>query len=140
MQPLLLCIRFTAIFVALVLVLAKPTTGLADEKIKDVSPDGQFAMSVEDRGEGDVTTSLVEAKTHKLLLKLDDMGHPYCDAARLVWSPDSKRFAFQRQDRRGDHTDIYIRKGADFEQVELPDIPQCNHPGLEGYIIDEATP
>jgi hypothetical protein len=132
-------IRFRAVFLTAVLA-AAPTAGFAGGKIKDASPDGQFAMSVDDRGDGDVITSLVEARTQKFLLKLDDNGHSFCDADRIVWSLDSKRFAFQYKDRRGDHTSIYIRKGSDFEEVELPDVPDCEHPGLEGYIIDEFTP
>ncbi len=121
------------------MLVATPKAGFAGEKLKDASPDRQFAMSVDDRGDGDVATELVESKTQKFLLKLDDNGHPFCDADRILWSPDSKRFAFQYKDRRGDHTSIYIRKGSDFENVELPDIPECEHPGLEGYIIDEFT-
>jgi hypothetical protein len=132
-------IRFKAAFVAAAFILATPIVGLAGEKIKDLSPDGQFAMSLEDGGDGEVQISLVEAKSHKFLLKLDDSGHPYCDVARILWTPDSKRFAFQYQNRRGDHTSIYICKDGDFEEVELPDFPECDHPGLDGFIIEEQT-
>ena len=77
-------IRFKAAFVAAAFILAMPVVGLAGEKIKDLSPDGQFAMSLEDGGDGEVQISLVEANSHKFLLKLDDSGHPYQRRAHTV--------------------------------------------------------
>jgi len=97
-------------------------------------------MSLEDGEDGEVRITLVETKGHKFVLKLDDSGHPYSDAARILWSPDSMRFAFFGKDRKRDWTYLYIRKDSGFEEVELPDIPECDHPGLTGYINSNLTP
>ena len=124
----------------IVTVISLPIVGFAGEKTRDHSPDGQFAMSLEDGEDGEVRITLVEAKTHKFLLKLSDSGHPYSDAARILWSPDSKRFAYYEEDRKRNWTYLYIRKDSGFEPVELPDLPECNHPGLAGYINSNLTP
>jgi hypothetical protein len=132
-------VPFRAFLVA-AFVLAVPIVGFAREKTKERSPDGRFAMALQDGKDGEVSITLVETKTHKFVLKLDDSGHPYCDASRIVWSPDSKRFAFYEEDRKRFWTYVYIRKDSGFEQVELPDLPECDHPKLEGFINSNLTP
>ena len=133
-------VRFEAAHVAAALILALPIAGFAGEKLKDRSPDGRFAMSLQDGQDGEVRITLVETKSHKFLLKLSDSGHPFSDASRILWSPDSKRFAFYEEDRKHNWTSVYIRKDSGFEQVELPDFPECDHPGLAGYINSNLTP
>ena len=133
-------IRFEAASVVAAFVLTVPLVGFAAEKTRDRSPDGRFAMCLEDGKDGEVRITLVETKAHKFLLKLNDSGHPYSDASRIVWSPDSKRFAFYEEDRKRNWTYLYIRKDSGFEQVELPDLPECDHPGLAGYINSNLTP
>jgi hypothetical protein len=133
-------IRFEAAFVAATFILAAPIVGFAREKTRDRSPDGRFAMSLEDGKDGEVRITLVETKTHKFVRKLADSGHPYSDASRILWSPDSKSFAFYEEDRKRHWTYLYIHKGSGFEQVELPDLPECDHPGLAGYINNNVTP
>jgi len=133
-------IRFKAVFVAAGFILAAPIIGFAGEKTRGRSPDGRFAMALEDGKDGEVRITLVETKTHKFLHKLADSGHPYSDASRILWSPDSKRFAFYEEDRKRNWTYLYIRKDSGFEQVELPDLPECDHPGLAGYINSNLAP
>jgi hypothetical protein len=133
-------IRFRSLVVAAIFILAVPIAGFAREKIKDRSPDGRFAMALQDGKDGEVSVTLVDTKTHKFVLKLDDSGHPYCDASRVLWSPDSKRFAFYQEDRKRNWTYLYIRKDSGFEQVELPELPECDHPKLEGFINSNLSP
>jgi hypothetical protein len=54
--------------------------------------------------------------------------------------PDSKRFAFYEEDRKHNWTYVYIRKDSGFEMIELLDLPECDHPGLAGYINSNLTP
>lgn len=132
--------RFEAVCVAAVFILALPIVVFAKEKVKDRSPDGQFAMSLKDEKDGEVLITLVEAKTHKFVTKLADSGHGFADACRILWSPDSKRFAFVEQDRKREWTYVYIRKDSGFEMIELPELPECDHPGLTGFILSNLTP
>ena len=133
-------IRFETACIAAAFVLALPIAGVAGEKLKDRSPDGQFAMSLKDEKDHEVSITLVETKRHKFVQKLSDSGHPYSDGARILWSPDSKRFAYSEENRKGKLTQLYIRKDSSFEDVELPDLPECDHPGLDGNIFSFLTP
>jgi hypothetical protein len=133
-------IRFEAAVVTAAFILGAPIVGLAGDKEKDRSPNGRFAMSLQDGRDGEVRITLIETKAHKFLLKLSDSGHPYSDASRILWLPDSKRFAFYEENRRRGWTYVYIRKNSGFEQVDLPELPECDHPGLEGYITSNLTP
>ena len=133
-------IRFRALFLAAIVILSVPIVGFAREKTKDPSPDGRFAMALKNGKDGEVSVTLVDPKTHKFVLKLDDSGHPYCDAARIVWSPDSKRFAFYEEDRKRNWAYLYIREDSGFEEVELPELPECEHSKLEGFINSNLTP
>jgi hypothetical protein len=134
------CSRFEAAVITAAFVLAAPLVGFAGEKITDPSPDGRFAMSREDGGNGEVTIALVDAKTQKFLLKLDDSGHPYSDAARIFWAPDSKRFAFYEEGKKNDLTFLYVRRDSGFGDIELPDIPECKHPGIDGMAYISLKP
>jgi hypothetical protein len=136
----LLFIRFEAVCVAAAIILALPIVGFAGEKLKNRSPDGRFAMSLEDGRDGEVRITLVETKSHKFVLKLSDSGHPFSDACRVLWSPDSKRFAFYEEDRKHNWTYVYIHKDSGFEMIELPALPECDHLGLSGYINSNLTP
>jgi hypothetical protein len=132
--PTLISIVMVMVFAAF----ASPAS--AGAKVKNPSPDGRFAMSLEDGQDGEVRITLVETKSHKFVLKLSDSGHPFSDACRILWSPDSKRFAFSEEDRKRNWTSVYIRKDSGFEMTELPDLPECDHPGLSGFIQSNQTP
>lgn len=133
-------IRFETACTVAAFILTLPIAAFAAEKLKDRSPDGQFSMSLKDEEDHEVSITLVETKTHKFVQKLSDSGHPYSDGARILWSTDSKRFAYSEENRKGKLTQLYIRKGSSFEDVELPDLPECDHPGLEGSIYSYLTP
>jgi hypothetical protein len=135
----LFCIGYNALAAAM-LVVALPIVGLAGEKVKDTSPDGQFAMLLKATEEHEVQVQLVEAKSQQFVLKLDDSGHPFSDSARIFWAPDSKRFAFYEAGKKNDLTFLYLRKESGFEEVELPNIPECKHPGIDGMAYISRKP
>ena len=49
----------------------------ADEQVKDLSPDGKFAMLLTEKEEGGVNIQLIEAGSHKMVVDLSLNGHPY---------------------------------------------------------------
>ncbi len=65
-----------------------------------VSPDGRFGIRIEKTEDADGITmkrvDLVEAKSGAKLLELDTAGNQYASGIRLLWSPDSRRFALER--------------------------------------------
>jgi len=94
---------------------------LAGDLIKYSSPDGKFAM----RLAGDVS-EIVDVKSGKTVLELEEVSGFWAKDSKLLWSPDSKYFAHFSADRRGGSTTVYRRKGdAGFDQVALPDFPDC---------------
>ncbi|PYL50957.1 MAG: hypothetical protein DMF33_11620 [Verrucomicrobia bacterium] len=94
---------------------------LAGDLIKYSSPDGKFAM----RLAGDVS-EIVDVKSGKTVLELEEVSGSWAKDSKLLWSPDSKYFAHFSADRRGGSTTVYRQKGdAGFDQVPLPDFPDC---------------
>src|SRR5947208_4790590 len=94
---------------------------LAGDLIKYSSPDGKFAM----RLAGDIS-EVVDVKSGKTVLELEEVSAFWAKDSKLLWSPDSKYFAHFSADRRGGSTTVYRRKGdAGFDQVALPDFPDC---------------
>lgn len=113
------------------------SVSLANDQIKDRSPDGKYALLLSDTGDGaGVTIKLVEVASQKIVLDLADTGHPYSDNAKLFWSPDSKQFAFFGDDRRGGSTAVYRRSGDAFEEVTLPEPPDCKNKQNVGKEFD----
>src|SRR4030095_4624950 len=93
----------------------------ADEQIKSRSPNGKFAM----RLAGDVS-EIVDLKSKKTILELEEVSGSWAKDSKLLWSSDSKCFAHFSADRRGGSTTIYRQKGdAEFEQVSIPEFPDC---------------
>jgi hypothetical protein len=96
-------------------------TALAGDQTQYRSPDGKFAM----RLAGDIS-EIVDVKSGKTVLELEEVSGFWAKDSKLLWSPDSKFFAHFSADRRGGSTTIYRQKGdADFEQVSLPEVPDC---------------
>lgn len=95
-----------------------------------VSPDGRFGIRIEKTEDADGTTmrrvDLVEAKSGVKLLELDTAGDQYASGIRLLWSPDSRRFALVTPSRRGDWTNVWALNGETFEQVDLPQMPSLD--------------
>jgi tetratricopeptide (TPR) repeat protein len=98
-------------------------TTAAAETIKDRSPDGRFALQLTHDEEGTFSLGLIEVTTRKQLVALDSLANPYANHSHLIWSPDSKRVAYNQDNRRGGNATIYQQKDNGFERVKLPDLP-----------------
>ncbi len=101
-------------------------SGAADN-FKDPSPDGKFAMLLTDdpKEEGRVKIQLVEVSSRKVVLDLALSGHPHDEDCKILWAPDSQRFAFYEANRRGGNTIAYFRNDSGFAESWLPDLPGC---------------
>ena len=99
----------------------------ADDATKFPSPDGNFAMLLtEDEKEaGHVKIQLIEVSSRKVVLDLAVSGHPYSEDCKLLWSPDSQRFAFYEARRRGGDTTVYFRSDSGFTESPLPELADC---------------
>ena len=95
-----------------------------------VSPDGRFGIRIEKTADADGITmrrvDLVDTKSGAKLRELDTVGDQYASGIRLLWSPDSRRFALVTPSRRGDWTNVWALMGENFEQVDLPEIPSLD--------------
>lgn len=89
------------------------------------SPDGRYSARLEASSDEDglFDVQLIDAKSGDVVCKLSDVGRPWQDSVRLLWSPDSRRLAVVHRSRRGDWTDLFARKGETFEPIELPELP-----------------
>ena len=97
------------------------SVALAEDLIKYRSPDGKFGM----RLAGD-SSEIVDVKSGKTVLELQEGSGSWAKDSKLFWSPDSKYFAHFSADRRGGSTTVYRRKGdVGFDQVGVPDFPDC---------------
>src|SRR5262249_10016911 len=74
---------------------------MADDLIKYQSPDGKFAMLLTEADDQEVSIKLIEAGSRNVVLHLTDTGDPYSQHPNMLWSQDSKRFAFFEDNRRG---------------------------------------
>lgn len=99
----------------------------ADDETKFPSPDGKFAMLLtEDQKEaGRVKIELIDVDSRKVVLDLADSGHPHSQHCKLLWSPDSQRFAFYEAHRRGGDTTVYFRNESGFAESRLPELGGC---------------
>jgi hypothetical protein len=90
------------------------------EKIKYRSPNGKFAMRLTEDG-----NELVEIKSGKTLVELEEVGPGWAKDSKLVWSADSKYVAHFSADRHGGSTTIYRQSGDTFEAAQLPEFSEC---------------
>jgi hypothetical protein len=97
----------------------------AFEKIRDVSPDGKFALRISCSGEpddpDDIDSNLITAvdvvslPSKKVVVNIGKEGTP----PRLIWSPDSKWFAFPfSEGHRITYTSVYHLSGEEFTPLE----------------------
>lgn len=144
---------------ALFLVLASATSIRADDfaqKIRDVSPDGQFAMLLSYDEElnkefmgSDMDTpdkiapeamkqvDIVALPSKKIVTNLRAVEALDGNTnIALIWSPDSKWFAFYSGHTRTGDTDVYHRSGDEFVLALQTDDRQIHsEKGLEGAVV-----
>ncbi len=67
----------------------------------------------------------MERATRRVIVDLDKDAL-FAPDAKLVWSPDSQRFAYVREIKDDPHavgTRVFQRNGATFDEIKLPDLP-----------------
>jgi len=90
------------------------------------SPDGIFALKVSVVGEesADAKLEVIENASGKVV---GDLGTDYSSIIsdlKVVWSADSKRFAYRTAGLKQWHTKVYFWDGSAFKDVPLPeDLP-----------------
>jgi hypothetical protein len=101
----------------------------AFEKIRDVSPDGKFALRIscssEPEDPDNIDSSLITAAdlvslpSKKVVVNVMEEGTP----PHLIWSPDSKWVAFPvSESHRVTDTRVYHRSGEEFTQFETENL------------------
>lgn len=115
-------------------------------KISERSPDGRFGIrrtfaddDIDDSGraEGIELVSIADGKS------VLDLYDEYANrGSTVLWSPDSRRFAYAASSRRITEVAVYERAGDDFHAVELPDLdafqPHSRKNEREGH-FNEST-
>lgn len=106
---------------------ASPTSSVidADETTEEeahlVSPDGKFSFLI-DYGEDQKKIDLIDKKTKKVLQHIadDDMSSV---TYRVLWAPDSKRFALMtRAGHPNQDVRVYFLKGDKFQKIKIPEL------------------
>jgi hypothetical protein len=107
---------------AFALLLAAGLTNAGDSKSGRVSPDKKWEYQCADG----IWSSLVDTATGKTTLDLSNaVDVPYCNNATVVWSPDSKRFAFNYSPSHAPHTvfkTVTFFELRDGKWTEMPDL------------------
>ena len=96
----------------------------ADNETKFPSPDAKFAMLLSAQDDG-VKIQLIEVSSGKVVLDLADSGQPHAGHCKLLWSPNSERFAFYEARHRGGDTTVYFRNESGFTESPLPELGGC---------------
>ena len=115
LEPLLSLLLLTTFSVPL---LAQDTGGEAPNIIKSPSPDGRFALRIQESDAGR-KAALIEKASARVLVDIGTAGMP--DNTILVWSADSKRVAYASRFQKEGDLHVYFWKGSGFEEVGLPD-------------------
>lgn len=112
-------------------------------KLQFVSPDGRFCVHLKKAEDADgivmTQVDLVAVKSGAKLRDLGTVGSPWSADIRVLWSPDSRRFAYVAPSRRGDWTDVWVLKNKCFEQVSLPEMPSFGYSNLKGDHIAKTV-
>jgi hypothetical protein len=98
-----------------------------NEKLAFPSPDGEFTFRSQGSGEEQKRFELLRRKTGKVLAKVAESDPDPGPSARfnmqVLWRPDSKAFAVTGMLwKRGSYVDVFLRDGATFRKVKLPEL------------------
>jgi hypothetical protein len=102
------------------------TAALPDENAKFASPDGRFALRISpahDTESGDLKIDLIETASGKIMVDLETAYSTHESDTILVWSTDSKWFAYATRNNREGETTVHFWNGSAFEPVPLPEVP-----------------
>jgi hypothetical protein len=91
----------------------------AAKEAKFPSPDQKFAF-VLDSGEAEHSIDLIDKKTEEVLQHIDD-SEISSVSYRVLWAPDSKRFALMtRAGHPNQDVRVYFLKGHKFKEIKIP--------------------
>jgi hypothetical protein len=110
---------------------AQESEAKTETEIKLPSPDGKFAF-LQTIGPEKRTVDLIEKNSEKVLLRIaeSDEDHPDRLRWKILWAPDSKRFAlsYSTIQKRTSEVCVYFREGDAFRKIELPKMPDTEIP------------
>jgi len=91
------------------------------KKIDFASPDGKFAFLI-GHGEDQQTIDLIDKKTEKVLQHIDDLDMGSV-TYRVLWAPDSRRFALMaRAGHPNQDVIVFVLKGDKFQKIKIPEL------------------
>jgi hypothetical protein len=124
---LLLCLVGLAAFAATAG--AQQSVAAASQNIDWASPDGAFVF-LTSYGDEPHAIDLIDKPSGKTLQRID--GEDSNEATwHVLWAPDSSRFALMtRLGHPIQGVDVYVRSGAAFRKIELPDLPEASIPDV----------
>jgi hypothetical protein len=95
-----------------------------EESAKQVdfaSPNGKFAFLI-GHGEDERTIDLIDKKTRKVLQHIDDMDMGNV-TYRVLWAPDSKRFALMtRAGHPNQDVMVFLLNAKKFQKIKIPEL------------------
>ncbi|HEX8076226.1 MAG TPA: hypothetical protein VF511_00315 [Chthoniobacterales bacterium] len=107
------------------------------ETVNCKSPDGKFALRhlYKDQQPDEGNFAVIELRTKRVAVQLepDRPGNAY---AKLVWSPDSQRFAYFSEEQRTGSTRVFFRNGPSFDEIKLPELPAVEPPAKNAADAD----
>lgn len=109
------------------------------QRIEAPSPDGQFAFryakgsvaetkTTDEESESPTETyDLIEKKSGKVLMRIAESDPDPAPSSRfnmeVLWRPDSRAFAVtETLWKRGSNVEVYMRNGATFRHIEIPEL------------------
>jgi hypothetical protein len=111
---------------ACVAVDAQQPAAPASEKTDWPSPDGKLAFLTSIDGEHGL--AMVDRKSGKIVQRLDGEDSER-ETWHVLWAPNSNRFALMtRLGHPIQGLDVYVRGGAAFHKLDLPELPTANIP------------
>ncbi|MFL6505697.1 MAG: hypothetical protein ACJ8KC_09800, partial [Candidatus Udaeobacter sp.] len=91
--------------------------------VNAVSPDGQWALRLIPAAEGkEAAFVIVKRQTQQTAVTLsEEAAGTFADTARIVWAPDSKRFAFHyKPGLRVQHLQLFQLDGGEWRELDAP--------------------
>lgn len=95
------------LLVAVVVLAVAPRSPGSEPAISSVSPDKKWEYTCEEYAKDQCAPEIVSIATKDIVVDLSDLpSGNYADRARVVWAPDSQRFAFNHSPPHASHTNF----------------------------------